>query len=86
MPSWAAATSVLGEILVILPLQKLSFESLSKGGLFEPAALPVLLTQPCLAQGSGLGFITEVSALDSLLSAGVASLLMGQWCQSKIHL
>lgn len=86
MPSWAAATSVLDEILAVLPLQKLSSESLSKGGLFEPAALPMLLTQPCLAQGSGLGFITEVSALDSLLSAGVASLLMGQWCQSKIRL
>lgn len=60
-------------------------ESLSKGGLFEPAALPVLLTQPCLAQGSGLGFITEVSALGSLLSAGV-SLLKGHWWKKKIHL
>lgn len=70
VPCWAATTSVLHEILAILPLQKLCFvpESLSKGGLFEPAALPVLLTQPCLAQGSGLGFNTEVSALASLVS------------------
>lgn len=79
---------MLDEILAILPWQKLCFvpESLSKGGLFEPAALPVLLTQPCLAEGSGLGFITEVSALGSPVSAGVSSLLEGQWCKSKIHL
>lgn len=68
---WAAATSVLGEILAILPLQELCLvpEYLSKGGLFEPAALPVL-TQPCLARGFGLGFITDLSALGSLVSAG----------------
>lgn len=71
MPCWAAAASVLADILAVLPLQKLCFvpESLSKGGLFEPAALPVL-TQPCLAQGSGLGFIADLSALCSLVSAG----------------
>lgn len=77
---WDFSSSPLAEALLF------SLSPWAEGGLFEPAALPVLLTQPCLAQGSGLGFITEVSAVASLLSARVSSLLKGQWCKRKIHL